>query len=170
MTIPEWIAVSVAALAVATDLRTRRIPNMLTFGAAGVAFVFAAVSGGWQGLGTSVAGWVVGCATFLPFFLLGGLGAGDVKLLAALGAWLGPTAAFWTAVYGGLAGGPLAIGVALSKRYLTESLTNFWCLLMFWRTAGIRPMPSLTLQSAAGPRLPYALPIFAGAVLTLWLR
>jgi prepilin peptidase CpaA len=166
----EWVAVCVAASAVATDLRTRRIPNVLTFGAAGSALVFAAITGGWHAVGTSLAGWIVGCAAFLPFFLLGGLGAGDVKLLAALGAWLGPGAAFWTAVYGGLAGGPLAIGVALSKRYFTESLTNVWCLLMFWRTAGIQPMPSLTLQSAAGPRLPYALPIFAGAVLTLWLR
>lgn len=170
MTVPEWAVLGVSAGACLTDLRTRRIPNVLTFAAAGAALVFAGVTGGWAGLGLALAGWAVGCALFLPFFLLGGMGAGDVKLLAALGAWLGPSMAFWVAIYAGLAGGPLAVGVALASGYLKESLTNLWCLLMFWRVSGVRPMPELTLRTARSPRLPYALPIAAGAVAALWLR
>lgn len=169
VTAPEWTALAVGGMAVVTDLRTRRVPNVLTFGAALAAFAFAAWTAGWSGLAASLAGWGVGCAVFLPFFLLGGLGAGDVKLLAAIGAWLGPTGAFWTAIYGGLAGGVLALAVAVSKGYLGTSFSNLFGLLMFWRTAGIRPMPTLTLESAVGPRLPYALPILAGAVVTIWL-
>ena len=47
---------------------------------------------------------------------------------------------------------------------------NVWGLLMFWRIAGVQPHPELTLATAAGPRLPYAFPITAGAVAVLWLR
>lgn len=170
MTPFEAAALAVGAVACLTDLRGRRIPNAVTFGGAALAILAALLTRGPSGLLESVAGWLVGCAVFFPFFALGGLGAGDVKLLAAIGAWLGPAGAFWTAIYGGLAGGPLAIGAALYRNYLGQSLMNLWLLLTFWRTAGLRPMPSLTLQSAAGPRLPYALPITAGAVLVIWLR
>ena len=79
-------ALIVAAAAVAWDLRSRRIPNALTFGAAAAALVFAATTAGLGGLETSAGGWVTGAALFFPFFALRGMGAGDVKLLAALGA------------------------------------------------------------------------------------
>lgn len=166
----EAAALALGVVACITDLRVRRIPNAVTFGGAALALAVGLVVKGPAGLFESAAGWLVGCAVFFPFFALGGLGAGDVKLLAAIGAWLGPAGAFWTAIYGGIAGGPLAIGVALYRNYLGQSLANLWLLLTFWRTAGVRPLPSLTLQSAAGPRLPYALPITAGAVLAIWLR
>lgn len=170
MTVPEIAVLGISAVACLTDLRTRRIPNALTFGAAGVGLVFAGATTGWVGLGSALAGWAVGCALFLPWFLLGGMGAGDVKLLAALGVWLGPSMAFWMAIYAGLAGGPLAVCVALAHGYLKESLVNLWCLLMFWRVSGVRPMPELTLRTARSPRLPYAIPIAAGALAAVWLR
>ena len=88
----------VGLAACVTDFRSRRIPNVLTFGASAAAVVFSGVTNGWAGLGWALAGWGVGCALFLPWFLLGGMGAGDVKLLAALGAWAGPGTALWIAV------------------------------------------------------------------------
>jgi hypothetical protein len=69
-----------------------------------------------------------------------------------------------------LAGGPIAVLVALWKGYLGRALGNLWGLLMFWRVAGLRPHPTLTLESSGAPRLPYAVPIAAGLVMTLWLR
>ena len=168
-------ATHVAVLSVATaacvfDLRYKRIPNLLTFGAAAAALVYAGVTGGVTGVGLSLGGWGVGCAIFVPWFLLGGMGAGDVKLLAALGAWLGPSDALWTGLYAGLAGGPLALLVSALRGYLKQSFTNLWCLLMFWRVSGVQPMPGLTLRTAASPRLPYAVPIAVGALVTVWLR
>jgi prepilin peptidase CpaA len=160
----------VAAIACAFDVRFGRIPNLLTFGAAAAALVYSGITGGWTGLGLSLAGWGAGCAIFVPWFLLGGMGAGDVKLLAALGAWLGPTDALWTALYAGLAGGPLALLVSALRGYLKQSFTNLWCLLMFWKVSGVQPMPGLTLRTASGPRLPYAVPIAVGALVTVWLR
>ena len=84
---PDAALLLVGAIACVTDIRSRRIPNVLTFGSSAAAVVFWGVSSGWAGLAWSACGWVVGCVLFLPWFLLGGMGAGDVKLLAALGAW-----------------------------------------------------------------------------------
>ena len=79
------------AIACIWDLRTRRIPNALTLPAAALALVFHLVSGGWSAAGTSLGGWLLGAALFFPMFALRGMGAGDVKLFAAAGAWLTST-------------------------------------------------------------------------------
>ena len=97
------------------------------------------------------AGWVTGLFLFMPLFLLGGMGAGDVKLLAALGAWLGPGAAFWLAIYASMAGGVLAVVVALRHSYLGTALKNLGTLGKFWWLFGLRPMASLTLERGTGP-------------------
>jgi prepilin peptidase CpaA len=170
--LPRVIALLIALSACVTDVRSRRIPNVLTFGSAAAALAFGLASGGFQGLGWAAAGWAVGAVLFFPLFALGGLGAGDVKLLAALGAWLGPGLAVWVALLAALAGGPLAVAVALSRGYARQALGNLWGLLTYWRVLGLRPHPGLTLESAPSttPRLPYALPIAAGLMVTLWLH
>jgi prepilin peptidase CpaA len=88
MAAPHVIALVVALVGCVTDLRTRRIPNALTFSAAATAVVFHGIDAGLAGIGHSLAGLAVGLALFLPLFALRGLGGGDVKLLAALGAWM----------------------------------------------------------------------------------
>lgn len=171
--LPDANAIAAVALgiwATAADLRTRRIPNGLTFGAAAVAFAFFLATGGIPAFTASLAGWGLGLALFMPFFLLGGMGAGDVKLLAAFGAWLGPWQVVWTALYGAVAGGVLAVALALGSGYLREALRNIWGLFSFWRAAGMQPHPDLTLAHGKGPRLAYALPITIGMVAAIWLR
>lgn len=170
ITIPHVVVLVVGMAACVTDFKSRRIPNVLTFGASAAAIGFWAVTGGPSGAAYSAAGWLVGCLLFLPWFLLRGMGGGDVKLLAALGAWLGPGNALWVALYAAIAGGVLAIVTTLATGYLGTMFRNLWGLLMFWRVAGVQPHPELTLATAAGPRLPYAFPITAGAVAVLWLR
>ena len=161
-------ALFVAFVAMIWDVRTRRIPNALTLGAAVAAIAFGAVSDGVWGLGMSAAGWLVGAALFLPFFALGGMGAGDVKLLAALGAWLGPADAVWLAIFASIAGGVLAAIVSVYHGYLRQAGTNVWLMLMQWRAVGPGPVPGMTLRDTRGPRLAYAVPIAAGLVCTLW--
>jgi prepilin peptidase CpaA len=160
----------VAFVACVTDVRTRRIPNALTFGAALVALLFHLAVSGLPGIQAAALGWIVGLAMFLPFFLLGGMGAGDVKLLAALGAWFGPGDAFWLAIYASLAGGVMGLVVALAKGYLGTALRNLKNLLVYWWYVGPQPMDSVTLERSTGPKLAYALPIFAGVMVTVWLR
>ena len=164
------VALVVGLIGCITDVRTRRIPNVLTFGAAFAAVVFHSTYAGLSGLQTAVAGWLVGTALFLPFFLLRGMGGGDVKLLAALGAWLGPGAVLWLAVYSSLAGGVMAVAVALRSKYLGTALRNVRALLTSWLLAGPRAVATLTLEQGEGPRLAYALPVFVGTVVTVWLQ
>lgn len=170
MNLYQGVAFAVVTVAVAWDLVTRRVPNVLTFGAALGALAIHGYMGGLSGLGFSLAGWLVGVAFFLPFFALGGMGAGDVKLLGAVGAWLGPVAAIWVALFAGIAGGVMGLVVAAFYGYLTKMFANLWCLVMYWRIEGSRPVPELTLANHTGPRLAYAVPVLAGLVLTLWLR
>jgi prepilin peptidase CpaA len=170
MELAHLIALAVALVGCVTDLRTRRIPNVLTFSAAAAALMFHALQGGWSGLGHAAAGLGVGLAVFLPLFALGGLGGGDVKLLAALGGWVGPTTVLWTAAWTGIAGGPLALMLAFGRGYVRQAFQNVWLLLMFWRVEGLRPHPAVNLSTPGGPRLPYALPIALGLVVTLWTR
>ena len=162
-------ALAVALVACAFDLWRQRIPNALTLGAAAVAFIAALASGGVGGLGSSAAGWLTGLLLFLPFYALGGMGAGDVKLLAAIGAWLGPLATFHTALYAGIAGGVFAVVVAVMRGCMRQTIANVRLLIVHWRVAGLTAEPLLTLETSASPKLPYALPIFAGTVVTLWL-
>ena len=170
MTVAPLAASAVALTACLTDLRSRRIPNLLTFGGAVAALVFHLITGGLSALGWAAAGWGVGLLLFLPIFALRGIGGGDVKLLAALGAWLGPSLTLWLAFWSAIAGGAFAIIVAMASGYTGKALRNVWGMLSYWRVMGLHPHPAVTLESAAGPRLPYSLPITAGLGLTLWLQ
>jgi prepilin peptidase CpaA len=158
----------VAIVAVAFDLRTRRIPNVLTFGAAILAMLFAILSGGLPATLTAAFAWMLGVALFLPFFALGGMGAGDVKLLAALAAWLGPVDAVYMAIFTAMAGGVIGLAVTLARGYTRRALSNIWLMLMHWRVVGPKPVPGLTLSDGHAPRLAYAIPIAVGALCTLW--
>ena len=81
---------------------------------------------------------------FLPFFALGGMGGGDVKLLAAFGAWLGPYETLSRPLFRGVAGGALAVVVAFSRGYLRVAFANVLDMLRYWHESGIRPVPNFT--------------------------
>ena len=170
MTSAHIFCLTIASLACVTDLNSRRIPNGLTFGAALLGFLYQFLSGGFDGLGQAAAGWVVGAAIFIVPFALGGLGGGDVKLLAALGAWLGPADVVWLALYTGVAGGVMALVVSAVYGYLGTALQNVYLLLCHWRVAGIEAVPANTLEHSKGPKLAYAFPVLTGMVATIWLR
>jgi prepilin peptidase CpaA len=166
----ESVAFAIAVIAVICDLHSRRIPNLLTFGAAFAGIAIHGYYSGISGVTSALIGWVAGAAIFFPVFALGGMGGGDIKLLGAMGAWLGPGPALIVALYTGIAGGVMALLVATLSGYLRKAFTNIWLLLTFWRVSGIRPAPDLMLTTTTGPRLAYALPVLAGLVVTLWLR
>ena len=106
----------------------------------------------------TLGGWALGLVLFLPLFALGGMGAGDVKLLAAFGAWMGAWNVVQTALAAGVIGGVLALGLALSRNYVAQAFTNVWSLLLFWRASGLRPHPTISVEAGTGPRLAYAIP------------
>jgi prepilin peptidase CpaA len=107
----EWgnaAAAVVLVIAFISDIRTHKIPNWLTVPACAAALVFHSLLRGLQGMSFSLAGLAFGLAALLFIHLLKGIGAGDVKLFAALGAWVGLQAVWsvlmYSIVYAGAAG------------------------------------------------------------------
>ena len=143
----------VGAVAV-MDLRTRRIPNRLTFAAAVTAVALGVVRAGWQGGVVSAAGVLAGLAVFLPLCLAGKLGAGDVKAMGAVGAFLGPAGVLLAALYTLLAGGIAAAVVLVSFRWRMH------------RVSGTGQPVSLLRQQD----LPYGVAIACGTLASIVLR
>ena len=106
----------------AIDLWTRRVPNRLTMGLATIGVVFAAAGIGSLSVGASLAGLALGLALMLPGHLIGATGAGDVKLFAAAGAFIGPSHILAAFLYTVLAGGVIAVVVSLGRRRLRQTI------------------------------------------------
>ena len=122
------VAISGTASA-AVDLWTRRVPNRLTLGIAACGVALAAGHFSSLSVGHALAGLVVGLLLMLPGHLIGKTGAGDVKLFAALGTLLGPTHIVVAFLYTAIAGGLLAIVVAVRRRRLRETVERTAALL-----------------------------------------
>ena len=106
------------------DLRTRRIPNVLTAAIAAVGIGIAAAGLNVVSVGAAALGLVVGLALMLPGHILGATGAGDVKLMAAVGSLMGPTLVIKAVLFTLIAGGVLAVAVALRRRRLALTLAG----------------------------------------------
>lgn len=163
-------AVITSLAACSTDIRSHRIPNLLTFGSALLAIAIRLLLDGPSGAAQGLAGWLVGILLLLPLFVLGGLGGGDVKLLGAFGAWVGTPLVLWAGLYGVLAGGVLAILLGLWHGVLRTTFANISLLLTHWRVAGIAPVDGLTLETSRSIRLAYAIPLTSGLMVALWLK
>ncbi len=150
--------------AVITDLRRHRIPNALVLVGLVAALVLQTLAGGWQGLGAGLLGAATGLLCFMPFYMLRGMGAGDVKLLAAVGAFLGAQGALFAALAALIAGGVGAI-LYLGWRATQAALnaTNREGLTT------LVPAAWLGAQNARRDRLPYAIPIAIGGCVSLYV-
>src|ERR1700692_838545 len=102
-------ALGVAAIGATTDVASRRIPNKLTYSAMLVAIVSRFALQGWHGLLSAIAGGLIAGGAFLAFFLIHAMGAGDVKLITAIGCLVGPTPAVEIVLASAIAGGIFAI-------------------------------------------------------------
>jgi prepilin peptidase CpaA len=153
------VAVGMGAAAV-IDLRTRRIPNMLTASIAAVGVGIAAAGLGRVGVGAALLGCLLGLAFMLPGHIFGATGAGDVKLLAAAGALLGPTDTIYAFLYTAIAGGVLALLVAVVRRRLTATIGTTGRLI-----AGGQHVRAAVESPASDNRFAYAPAIAIGVVL-----
>jgi prepilin peptidase CpaA len=151
------IFVVAAAWATYTDLKSRRIANWLTFGAAAAALLVRLVSGGPQAALDGVEGWFAGVVLLVIPFLLGWMGAGDVKLLAAFGAIGGLDFVVQSALYGCILGGVVAVFYLIRERKLWFFLSH---LLIYLR----HPLGSVL---DAKRRMPFGPALAAGGALSL---
>ena len=111
-------------VATVIDIRTRRIPNLLTATMAGIGVALAAAGVSGLSVTGSLVGLVLGLALMMPGHVLGATGAGDVKLMAAVGAIVGPAVVVSAFLFSAVAGGLLAVGVSLQRRRLALTLAG----------------------------------------------
>jgi len=141
------------------DIWSRRVPNILTLGIAALGTCVAASHMGRVSVGAALAGFVLGFVLMLPGHLVGGTGAGDVKLFAAIGTLLGPTGIAVAFVYTAIAGGLLALFVAVRRRRLQITVERTATFV----TSGGRNVGEIE-HGAANNRFAYAPAIALGTL------
>lgn len=171
---PRSLTLLLLLLAAAVcDLRTRRIPNRLTFGGAtlGLLFSLAAPHHG-GGLLWALGGLGLGLALMLPLYLLRAMGAGDVKLMAMAGTFLGPEGTWQAVIFVFIVGGLLAVAYALWHRVAGKLVRNTLQAvqtLSMTVAAGIRPDARASTAQSVG-KLPYGVSIALGTAAFLVAR
>ena len=150
------------------DLRTRRIPNYLTLGGAAAGLGYQLGAHGWPGLAGSLAGLVLGFSLLLLPYLKGGMGAGDVKALAAMGAWLGLVRTFHLFIYMGLSGGLLILVVLWWRGLLRTALRQVWTQLVNLLLCPPQRWSLPVLNSPQGRTVPYGVALALGMTLLCW--
>jgi prepilin peptidase CpaA len=152
-----------AGLGAIFDVRTRRIPNWLTGSGMLVALLLHWALGGWRSMGGALLAGLIAGTIFFIFYLGGGLGAGDVKLIVAVCCLAGSGGVASVLLGTALLGGLFAIVLALLHHRLRETFANMGRLLVYHGRSGLRPHPDLNLSNPRTLRLPYGLAIAAGA-------
>jgi len=167
-TISMVAVVALAIIAIYTDVRWGKIFNSLTLPFALLGLALNSIGAGWEGFALSVTGIAVGFALWIVSAVLGRiLGGGDIKLLMAFGALMGPQFLLWSLLYGALAGGVMAIIIALRRGVLQNTFKSLGTSLVM-RAVASAPME---IGDRAGEiRLPYAIALGTGAFIALALQ
>jgi prepilin peptidase CpaA len=159
-----WPTAILVATATLTDLRSRRIPNWLTLPFLIFGMATSGFEKGWSGLECSFLGVLAGSITMGFFCYLGGMGMGDLKLCATVGAWVGLNQMLLVLVMTGLAGGLIAVCWALAGGVLGQTLRGTAGLVAGFARRGLRPHETLVLDNALARRMPYAPAIAIGTI------
>jgi len=164
--IVKGVLLAVVLLAAAYDLRFRRIPNWLTMSGVVLGLGVNAILFGARGFGLSALGLLCAFAVYLPLYLIRGMGAGDVKLMAAVGALVGPL--HWLGIFlaTGILGGVVAVLLILGRKRFHQTLFNLAVIgfeLCHFRAPAARD-EHVDVRSSKGLRLPHGAVIAGGCL------
>jgi prepilin peptidase CpaA len=155
---PVILLLGLLGIAVASDLRRHRIPNFLVVLGLVLGLAGQAYTGGLSGLGDGALGLLIGFGVFLPLYALGGMAAGDVKLMAMVGSFMTPHFALWTAFFSLIAGGLCGLLLVLLRGQVQQTLGRYW--LMLRARAYLAPAS----DEVAGKPFPYSIAILLGTL------
>lgn len=154
---------SLLGVVVCIDILSHRIPNVfLLLGICASAAGQIGLNGIVDGLIAWGGGLAVGFLCFLPLYIFAGMAAGDVKLIAVVGSYLGITGAFWAATLSFIVGGILGVFILLYKRQLFRFIQRYWAI------ASLRTYIQPAADDAARQSFPYALAILLGTLASLY--
>ena len=161
-----WLVTVVLILAAVIDGWKLKVPNWITFPMIISGWIYSAVFFGWPGLGWSMVGTAVGLALLMPAYAIGGMGAGDVKLLAGVGAWVWGTVTFYAFCFSAIIGGVIAMGMILYQKKWSHHRFQFWAILN--EIMVVRDPNQLSTIAADRKSsmmlLPYGIPIAMGTI------
>lgn len=166
---PIWVVTFTLILAAVIDGLKLKVPNWITFPMIVSGWVYSAAFSpyaGWEGLLFSLIGTAVGLALLMPAYAIGGMGAGDVKLLAGVGAWVWGTVTLYAFAVSALVGGVLAVVMVLVGRGWHKHQNQFWVICNEILTVR-NPDKLATIAADRKPSmmlLPYGIPIAIGTI------
>jgi prepilin peptidase CpaA len=170
MPVASWLDLLLLVLVVSAaiiDLAIRKIPNMLLLGGwLGALGLYSSTAAPAAAIGTALGGALVGFALFLPLYAVRGMAAGDVKLMATVGLFLGPSEILYACVLTWCAGGVMALVIILYTRRWSAAYTNMRNLLLPLLLRLGPPAPDSPAVRGSVGSMPYGLAI---ALSTLWL-
>ncbi len=168
--VERFILFIIILIAAMFDIKTRRIPNKLVFSGTLAAIAFHTFYPSGIGALNSVEGLAVGFASLLPLYMMRAMGAGDVKLMAMVGTFLGPASALGAVITTFIVGGVLAILAATRNKSLQRMANNIKSL-MFQGMVGVATgnHRSIEIGSASAGKLPYGIAIAIGTTIHLLL-
>ena len=154
------VVISASALGLAgwagwLDWRIRKIPNWLTVPALLVGLILNALLGRWPGAKSSLEGAGICLAVLLPFVLMRALGAGDWKLMGALGAFLGPSRVIVVLLGTVLIAGIMSVVEIIRQRKVRETLNNLWVLFVAYSTFHVNNARAITLDNPGLLKIPF---------------
>lgn len=152
------------------DLKTRRIPNWLSLSGVALGLILNVFLFETDGLWFSLKGLGLAFAVYFVLYLLHAMGAGDVKLMAAIGAVAGPGGWLWLLVLTCLAGAVVGLVVIAAKGRLRKTFENILVILISFRHGQLpyKENPQLDVRSGESLRLPHAVMIAIGTLLAIW--
>lgn len=148
------------------DGKELRVPNWITFPMVLTGLIYSTCVGGWGGLQSGLLGMVVGLLTLLPLYAVGGMGAGDVKLMAGIGAWLGPVVTWEAFCVSVVVGAVMAVIMVLYRKSWNKHYGNFLLIANEWMTVK-NPQKLAEIAKDRKPSmllLPYGIPICIGSI------
>jgi prepilin peptidase CpaA len=158
------LATAVGVCAALIDVKARRIPNRLTYPAMLAGLAVQGAVHGWRGLLASAGGGLLFGGVFLLFYVVRAMGAGDVKLAAALGCIVGLSASLRVLFATALAGAALAMVYMVISGRIVETLRNTLWVVGFHAQHGLQTHPMVNLDNPSASRLPYGVAFAAGTV------
>lgn len=164
-----WLVTVTLVVAAVIDGVQLKVPNWLTFPMIASGWVYSftwSTYPGWEGLSYSLLGTAVGLALLLPAYAIGGMGAGDVKLMAGIGAWMWVEVTLFAFAASAVVGGIIAIAMVLLRKSWRQHHNQFW---MIWNEIMTVKDPEKLAHIAAQRKptmllLPYGIPMAIGSI------
>jgi prepilin peptidase CpaA len=161
-----WLVTLVLIVAAVIDGWKLKVPNWITFPMVISGWIYSTAAFGWEGLAWSLVGTGVGLLLLLPLYAVGGMGAGDVKLLAGVGAWVWGTVTFYAFCLSAVFGGIIALAMVLFRKNFGHHKRQFFGILNEFLT--VRNADQLSAIAADRKSsmllLPYGIPIAIGTI------